>query len=405
MAKYKNLLLILALIFGFCFGSQDTFARNLQDISAGNSSSRTQKTSPRRQSYNSYASSPQGSTPRHRVKAVTPPQTPRVSPGSKQAGSNNSALPPEYLDAIRRSLYGDSQPNNNNNSRPHRPEPGPRPERRTALANLPQVTINDLTSRNRPSPRYNPEILKIRDKPILFIAFPDLKQQSATLGRIAHYTEGNIGQIISQRALQNLDPPSACDFYAEGIAGFYNAFVQSQRSSPQLQLTSGEVWFRDQLLNLGVLKYGGNKYSTGQSPFAVVSYAVDPSFVSRPGLLNFIIEHEYNHALFYTNPAYRRETAALWNRLPESTQRHIEGFLKNKHYDMQGYLGNINQGDIVKLKEFVAYYRDYDWQVRRGWSIGDAENSVHREWINWTVRRLRQIENPYYKSLREYANW
>lgn len=262
----------------------------------------------------------------------------------------------------------------------------------TALSSLPQVTYNDLLSDERPSPKENPQVLKVDGKPIVVVAFPDRAQQEGTLGRIAYYTERNKGSIVSQEELrayyaQGHSPFTAHDFHTQGLAGFYNAFARAQGESPQLRLTSGETWFRDELLRLGILRLDGDNYSAAMSPFAVISYTGE--YANRPEAMKLIIEHEYNHAIFYTNPIYREKVTAVWNDLSQLGRGEIESYL-SKTYDISD--------STVKLKEFAAYFRDFDRLVSLGQPIRDLRSSTEWEAISGAIGQLRALDAYYDKQ-------
>jgi len=271
---------------------------------------------------------------------------------------------------------------------------------RRALSDLRQVTLPDLVANNRPTPRTRPEFLKVRNKPVVVVAFPDEATQENAVGRIAYFTERSRGSIVSQQQLQGFyrqgnNQFDAHDFHAQGLASFYNAFAEAQKTRPTLQLTTGEEGFRDQLVRLGILQHNGNSYSGGDESFAVVSYPGRHSASSYPGFMKLIIEHEYNHAIFYTNSVYRQKIEALWNGLSPSAQQEILSFL-NKSYD--------TRNKIVKLKEFAAYYRDYDALARFGQSIVKAERSGDWNEIQRAVRVLRQLDTYYDRPTSDYAN-
>jgi hypothetical protein len=226
-------------------------------------------------------------------------------------------------------------------------------------------------------------MFQLRGEPIAIAVFPNPRQQTDALGRISYYNEGNIGSIVSQRQLQNLydtgqhRPPGACDFHAQGVANFYNAFMEAQGMRPNLELTSGETWLRDQLLMSGILRRDHNgRYSVGNTDYAVISYQ------ALSGGLNTIIKHELNHAFFYTDAGFRRQMEAVWNSLPRSAQAQIRDWLQSKHYDVRSH--------TVVLKEFGAYFADYAGSSRITGSIRQIENNPHWQTIQLAAQRLHQ---------------
>jgi len=266
------------------------------------------------------------------------------------------------------------------------------------LTNLPQVKINELRSGKPPLPEAGatePRYLKVENQPILAVAFGGLREQENTFGRIAYYTERG-RTIVDWEQLQAYyaqghNPFTAHDFNVQGLANFYNAFARAQVNSSQLRLNTGEVAFLNQLTSLGILRYDGNAYTAGITPFAVISYTGE--YANNPEAMKLIIDHELSHAFFYTNPAYRQRVEAIWNNLPELARRDILGYL-GKTYDINDRM--------VLHKEFAAYFRDFNRLVNLGQSIRTLQDSAGWEAIRGAIGQLRGLDS-FYETRRPNA--
>ena len=392
-------LLLSVIVFStFSYKHTNVFAASIQSIGANNNSGGGQKSSPP-----AHRSNP---TPSYRTQAKAQPPTTRTQPGRNQGGS--SSFTSQDIEAIRRAIRGNSRPTvsrpesgrtspNNTHTSPGSGHASANPVR-TNTSSLRQVTLEGLTTDNtRPRPQ-TAQMLKIQDQPIVVVAFPTQAQQTNTLGRISHYTEGDIGSIVSQSQLQSLydqglhRPPAACDFHAQGVTDFYNAFASARGQGRQLQLTSGEIWLHDQLVNTGILKYNAGEYTTGPGDWAVISYANDPKFTAMDGLMTNVIKHEYNHALYYTNAQFKRQVSDVWDNLGASTQQSITNWLANKHYD-------VRSPDVV-IKEFAAYFGDYAASSTFVPSI----TSLNSGTVTLAAQRLHQHFNAHSGLIRTANN-
>lgn len=162
--------------------------------------------------------------------------------------------------------------------------------------------------------------------------------QDDFFNRLAFFVEkaGWVGQIKDPSAYRGVHGYNAHDYKADDLARFFTA-----AKTNGIPLTPHETTLLSILLAYGVVTAGADGYSPGDGSVLSISRS------SGPLLRELLLTHESFHGIYFSLPAFRDATAAVWNALLPSEREFWKRFLASQNYDI---------GDnYLVVNEFQAY--------------------------------------------------
>lgn len=156
--------------------------------------------------------------------------------------------------------------------------------------------------------------------------------------RLAYFVEkaGFRDTIEDPAALEGKHGYNAHDYRAEDLARFFSA--ASQRGVP---LTAGEKQLEEILVFNDILRPDSSGYGPGEGAVISISRSSDPV------LRQLLLTHECAHGVFFSLPAFRDATEAVWEALSPVEKDVWLDFLSSRNYDVNDHYLVVN--------EFQAY--------------------------------------------------
>jgi len=186
-------------------------------------------------------------------------------------------------------------------------------------------------------------IMRFKDQPIFYVRFINNAAQGLAFDRVNIFVEVKPGLIASEAELRkisfeiDLRAGGGHDYRIRDLAQF---FTEAKRQKIRLNIVENRI--KSELLKSSLLIEDVAGY------IAVKNGA----FISTgPQTSKAEIDHELNHAIYFTDETYQDASRQLWNRLtaPENI------FIKNILSGLYDY--NLNDPDLL-VREFIAFFRD-----------------------------------------------
>jgi hypothetical protein len=173
---------------------------------------------------------------------------------------------------------------------------------------------------------------------VLVLDFKDYDTQDKYLKRLAFFVEktGFRGSLVRDADLTGRHGWNAHDYGSEDLAAFYRAAAKKY-----FPLHQEERDLESLLARYGVIQGSGGDAVPGNG--AIISIARE----SSPALRWTFIVHESTHAVFFSDPAYRRYAQALWASLGLR-----ERWFWTTYF---GWAGYDPMDDYLMGNEFQAY--------------------------------------------------
>lgn len=162
--------------------------------------------------------------------------------------------------------------------------------------------------------------------------------QDGLFKRLAYFVEkaGYRDTISDWSALEGKHSYNAHDYRAEDLARFFSTITQRG-----LALTPEEQQLQEILVSNDVIRPSSSGFSPGEG--AVISI----SRSSAPILRQLLLTHESAHGVFFSLPAFRESTEAVWGALSPVEKEVWLDFLSERNYDTTDHYLVVN--------EFQAY--------------------------------------------------
>ena len=167
--------------------------------------------------------------------------------------------------------------------------------------------------------------------------------QDGLFKRLAYFVEkaGFRGAIENLEALAGKHGYNAHDYRAEDLARFFTTAARQG-----IPLTPGESQLQEILVANDVIRVSASGFAAGDG--AVISI----SRSSAPPLRRLLLTHECAHGVFFSLPAFREGTEAVWESLAPDEKEVWLDFLSSRNYDTTDHYLVIN--------EFQAYLFQQD---------------------------------------------
>ncbi|MDD5610744.1 MAG: HEAT repeat domain-containing protein [Candidatus Omnitrophica bacterium] len=194
------------------------------------------------------------------------------------------------------------------------------------------------------------QIFRHKSKPIFFFKFSDASMQGLAFDRLYFAVETETGLLSDEKLLEeakrsNFKGGAGHDYKLADIANFYTL---AEKEGIKLNIV--EQRLKKELLGLKLLINNGDTYTASPENAAIVSCSV-PQGGGFGAAINYqaTIQHELNHAEYFTNPRYRQAARNLWLSLSESERQFVKAYF-DLSYD-------ITNEDLI-IREFTATFRD-----------------------------------------------
>ncbi|MFP4383674.1 MAG: hypothetical protein ACLFST_02030 [Spirochaetia bacterium] len=177
------------------------------------------------------------------------------------------------------------------------------------------------------------------DPAILIMDTRNYRIQSAFFKRLAFYREkrGYRGRLLTDSELEGIHGWNAHNYGARGLADFF-----TQVDASGFPLNASEEHLRELLIANGVIQEGGDgKYIAGKG--GIISVSQESPEVLRQQFMN----HEGQHALFYSNTPFREYCFSLWNTFGAETKK----FWRN----LLSWLSYSPDWEYLMVNEYQAY--------------------------------------------------
>ena len=158
--------------------------------------------------------------------------------------------------------------------------------------------------------------------------------QDALFKRLAFYVEkaGHAGRIESPAALASFHGYNAHDYRAEDLARFFTA-----ASTEGGGLSAEEGTLAKLLVDNGLIKKAGSVYAPGGGSILSISRS------SAPLLRDLLLTHECFHGAYFSLPAFRDATEALWTSLSNVEQQVWLDYFGSHAYDTTDHYLVVNE--------------------------------------------------------------
>lgn len=181
--------------------------------------------------------------------------------------------------------------------------------------------------------------------PIFYMGFRHDFHQGLTLDRLYVFVEGDPGKILPDEELNNYlyrnlhFGAGGHDYRASDIAAFFNAAAKAK-----VKLNPMEERLLAELKKLGLMKQVESGLEASSEVALISAYAKS---------LHYAIDHEFNHALYFTDKAYRQTAQELWNDLDDQDKNLVRELMLATFSDVYAF----EQDEDLFLREFIAYFR------------------------------------------------
>jgi len=167
------------------------------------------------------------------------------------------------------------------------------------------------------------KIYKVRDSDIYHIEFATSELQDLAFKRYGWFQDGNEQRVWKDAKLKSKRSAPAYDSSNEGLARFYNIAQEEG-----VVLGDLEIELRDLFESLGMITInaGGRVYASDK-PAAVITCAQDIGKVYGLHDRAFVINHELNHGLYFTNKTFHSVVTAVWHQFNDAQIDVIRGAL------------------------------------------------------------------------------
>ncbi|MBZ5620094.1 MAG: hypothetical protein LAQ69_15420 [Acidobacteriia bacterium] len=185
--------------------------------------------------------------------------------------------------------------------------------------------------------------LKFEGYPIYALKFADLATQDLAGDRLSVFAEVRKGVVLPDGELRKIFPGYSAgkDFRMATVAAFFTAATMQG-----VILNVLEQRLLSALTQSKLLLSQKDAYTTSQKDAALISVAVP-----RPDIL----EHEFNHAVYFTEEPYRTACIGLWNSLDRGDREVFESLMI-----AYGFAYNFAEDPDLAAREFVAFFRATD---------------------------------------------
>jgi hypothetical protein len=205
---------------------------------------------------------------------------------------------------------------------------------------------------------------------VLILDTASYELQDALFKRLAFYVEksGHAGKIESQAALSGLHGYNAHDYRAEDLARFFTAATAGG-------LSAEEGTLEKLLVANGIITKSASGYAPGEGSILSLSRS------SAPLLRDLLLTHECFHGAYFSLPAFRDATEALWTSLSDVERQVWLDYLGSHAYDISDHYLVVN--------EFQSYLMQ---QERIGiWGFQDRTLAGMREAGGKSAHLARQL--------------
>jgi hypothetical protein len=175
---------------------------------------------------------------------------------------------------------------------------------------------------------------------VLILDTATYELQDALFKRIAFYVEkaGHAGRVESAAALAALHGYNAHDYRAEDLARFFTA------AEPE-GLSAEERALEQLLADNGVIAKTGSGWAPGEGSILSISRS------AAPLLRDLLLTHECFHGIFFSLPAFRDATEALWASLSSVEQQVWLDYLGAHAYDTTDHYLVVNEFQSYLLQQ------------------------------------------------------
>lgn len=189
---------------------------------------------------------------------------------------------------------------------------------------------------------------------VLVMDTRDYAVQAQFFKRLAFFVEksGFRGRLLSDEELAGRHGYNAHNYNGDGLAGFYNAALESG-----FPLNEYEMRLQEMVLAAGIIVRDAGRYVPGEG--GVLSISRESGHT--PGLRELLLTHEAMHGIFYAEPGFVDDVVALWDRLDPDVRRLFDLYFSAMYYDVSDEYLRVNEFQAYVLQQphdsVVWYYR------------------------------------------------
>lgn len=217
------------------------------------------------------------------------------------------------------------------------------------------------------------EVKKHQNLPVYYLHFQDEKLQDLMFERMVTFSDEG-GKKLDLKKIKNpeYEGTDGMNIAGQEIASFYNLMKESNQ-----KLNAAEEHLIESLIKKGDLALENGRLKTTKN-FAVISSAKQ----SAPSTAF----HELRHAIYVTDPSYRKKVINLYDGLNNSEKQMVKSILD----DVGDH--KPENGMEVFYTEFGAYFRDPKTLYSEYSEVRDF-SAKEKKFIDKVSKQLEAIES------------
>lgn len=188
-------------------------------------------------------------------------------------------------------------------------------------------------------------VMQYKDEPIFFMGFANSEIQGLAFDRLNIFVEVNPGLVATDEELDKINWELQIvggDDHDYRLSDITKFFTEADKKG--IKLNAVEERIREELIQSGLLIKDKNGYRATKEA-AIIS--TDDSSEA-----NF--DHEFNHAIYFTDRQYRNAAINLWKYLSDS-ERALARDIMQALFEY-----NFASDEDLLIREFIAFFRDFD---------------------------------------------